>query len=548
LARLDRLAPVREVAQIGAALGRQFSHELISAVAPMPQEQLDDALAQLVSAELVFRRGTPPDAEYTFKHALVQDAAYSTLLRRRRQQLHARIAETLERQFPEIVATEPGLLAQHCAEASLNEKAVGYRLKAGQQAVARSAMAEAVAQLTKGLETLTGLPEGSARQQHELELRLPLGRALTATQGWAAPAVGETYARAGELCAQLDQQQHLGAILFGQFAYHKVRGETLVARERAQALLRLGEARNDVTLLLLGHHIVGDVNSSLGEFASARSDLERSLALFEPSHRRALYALSPVDTNVVGQLWLSQALACLGYLDRARQRREEALTEARQLAHPYTLALAIDLSLWGERGERAADARLPLAEELLALATEHDFPFFRAIGEIHRGWCLSMVGRIAEGISQLTHGLDAYRSTDQLHMQPYFLALLAEAHGRVGQPAEGLKHLSEAVAIAEVTQERDFEAEVRRVRGELLVAVGDRAAAEESYVTALAVAQRQSAKLWELRAATSLARLWRDQGKRTEARDLLAPIYGWFTEGFDTPDLKEAKALLGELA
>ncbi len=549
LARLDRLAPVREVAQIGAALGRHFSHELISAVAPMPQPQLDDALSQLVHSELVFRRGTPPDAEYTFKHALVQDAAYSTLLRGRRQQLHARIAETLERQFPEIAATDPALLAQHCAEAGLKEKAVGYRLKAGQQALARSAMTEAVAQLTKGLDVLMGLPEGAARQQRELELQLALGRALMATQGWAAPAVGETYDRARELSEQLDQQQHLGAVLFGKFVYHKVRGEILLARERAQTLLRLGEAHNDVILTLLGHHIVGDTTSCLGEFALARTDLERSLALFDPSHRPALYALSPVDTNVVGQLWLSHVLACLGYLGQARQRREEALAEARQLAHPYTLAFALYHGLWGERGERVVEARLPLAEELLALATEQALPFYTAMGEIERGWCLSMIGRETEGIAQLRRALDAYRTGNVLNvtMVPYCLTSLAEAYGTVGRPAEGLKHLSEAVAVTERTQERDFEAEMHRVRGELLVNARDRTAAEESYCTALTVARRQSAKLFELRAATSLARLRRDQGKRTEARELLAPIYGWFTEGFDTPALKEAKALLDEL-
>jgi class 3 adenylate cyclase len=236
LARLDRLAPVREVAQLGAAIGRQFSHELISALGLMPQQRLDDALSQLVGAELIFQSGTPPDAVYTFKHALVQDAAYSTLLRGRRQQLHARITETLERQFHEIVASDPALLAQHCAEAGFNEKAVGYWLKAGQQALARSAMMEAVAQLKKGLEVLANLAEGTARQQHELNLRLALGPALIATQGWAASVTGETYARSRELCERLDQRQHLGAVLFGQFTYQNVRGELRAAHEPAAAI------------------------------------------------------------------------------------------------------------------------------------------------------------------------------------------------------------------------------------------------------------------------------------------------------------------------
>jgi predicted ATPase len=548
LARLDRLAPVREVAQIGAALGRRFSHELISAVAPMPQKQLDDALAQLVTAELVFRRGTPPDAEYTFKHSLVQDAAYSTLLRGRRQQLHARIAETLENQYPEIVATEPALLAQHCAEAGLNEKAVGYRLTAGQQALARSAMTEAVAQLTKGLELLANLPEGTARLQHELDLRIALGPALIATQGWAASATEETYARAGALCEQLDQRQQLGAVLFGQFAQQTQRGEFQLALERAAAVLRHGEARDDVFLILLGHHLVGYTHIVLGEFTLARADLEQSLALFDLGYRRTLLALTGTEEHVIIPLHLSRPLALLGYLDQARQRRKAALVEARRLAHAFTLAFALWCDLVSEAGERAADARLVLAEELMALSADHGFAFLEAVGAIYRGWCLSMMGREPEGIAQMIKGLAAYRSTGTIQYVPHFLALLAEAYGKARQTVEGLKKLVEAARIIELTQEREFEAELYRIRGELMLTVGEPAAADISFRKALDVARRQRARLWELRASTSLARLWRDQGKPTEARDLLAPIYGWFTEGFDTPDLKEAKVLLEELA
>jgi tetratricopeptide (TPR) repeat protein len=544
LARLDRLAPVREVAQIGAALGRHFSHELISAVTPLPHQQLDDALAQLVSAELIFRRGTPPDAEYTFKHALVQDAAYSTLLRGRRQQLHARIAETLELQFPEIVVTEPALLVLHCAEASLNEKAVGYWLKAGQQALARSAMREAVTQLTRGLEVLTCLPEDRARKQHELNLRLALGPALIATRGWAASVTGETYARALELCEQLDEQHDLSSVLYGQFVYQNLRGAVRLAHEQAVALWRLGEIRSDVMLIHLGRFCVGYNHLCLGEFIQARAHLEQGLALFDPSHRSALCALTGFDTHVATQVHLSRALRRLGYLDQARERQEAAVVEARQLAHAFTLAWTLALCLTSERGELFADARLALAEELLALSTEHGFLHLKAYGATHRGWCLSMTGRAADGIAQLTEGLAALRSTNSVLTLPQNLMLLAEVYAEAREPAEGLKHLAEATGIMDLTEQRDFEAELYRVRGELLAATDDRVAAEESYHAALAVARRQRAKYWELRAATSLARLWRDQGKRTEARDLLAPIYNWFTEEFDTPDLKEAKALL----
>ena len=252
LARLDRLGAAREVAQIGAALGRQFSHELISAVAQMPRQQLDDALAQFVRAELIFRRGTPPDAEYTFKHALVQDAAYSTLLRSRRQQLHARIAATLEDQFPEIVVAQPALLAQHCAEAGLAEKAVGYWLKAGQQALARSAMTEAVAQLQKGLDVLAGLPDGPWRRQQELDLQIALGPALAATKGLSAPDVGETIARARALAEQIDRPEYLVPLILGQWAFHLVRSEHKLALSLAEQIEKIGEARNDVSGAIAG--------------------------------------------------------------------------------------------------------------------------------------------------------------------------------------------------------------------------------------------------------------------------------------------------------
>ena len=274
LARLDRLAPVREMAQIGAALGRSFSHELISAVAAMPQQQVDVALAQLVRAELVFQRGTPPDAEYTFKHALVQDAAYSTMLRGRRQQIHARIATTLESQFPEIVAAQPQLMAHHCAEAGFNEKAVGYRLKAGQQAVARSAMTEAVAQLQRGLELLANMPEESRPVQHELDLQIALGRALMAANGYSAPAVAETLVRARALAERFDRPDRLAPLLYFQWGFRMVRAEHELAVSLAEQMEKLGETRKDQATLLLGHYIHGASCYFRGEFVTARALLE----------------------------------------------------------------------------------------------------------------------------------------------------------------------------------------------------------------------------------------------------------------------------------
>jgi class 3 adenylate cyclase/predicted ATPase len=546
LARLDRLSPTRDVAQIAAALGRQFSHELISAVAAMPREQLDDALTQLVQAELIFRRGTPPDAEYTFKHALVQDAAYGTLLRSRRQQLHARIAATLEEHFPEIVVAQPALLARHCAEAGLSEKAVVYWQKAGRQALARSAPIEAAVQLRKGLALLSGLPDGPWRRQQELDLQMALTPALVATKGYSAPDVGETIARARALAEEIDRPEYLVPLLHGQWVFHVVRSEHKLALSLAERIEKIGEARNDVAAQLRGRRANGVTRVWLGELVAARALLERCYGLADPAHRGAGGGV--IDDPYATMLaYLAVTLACLGYTDQARLRLNEALSEARRLRHAQTLALVLTAANWVGSITRWPEMRRH-NEELLPLSTEHGFSFYLACATACHGASLTALGQAQEGLSLLTQGLEALRATGTVAFTPLFLMWLAEAYAMVGQPVDGLNCLAEAARIIETTEERNSEAELHRLRGDLLNATGDPSAAERNYHQALAVAKRQSAKLLELRASISLARLWCKQGKRTEARDLLAPIYSWFTEGFDTLDLKEAKALLDELA
>jgi tetratricopeptide (TPR) repeat protein len=546
MARLDRLGPAKEVAQIGAAIGRSFSHELISAVAQMPKQKLDEALEQLVAAELIFRRGMPPDAEYTFKHALVQDAAYSTLLRSRRQQIHARIATTLESQFPEVVAAQPQVVAHHCAEAKLTERAVGYRLTAGQQAMARSAMTEAVAQLRKGLDLSSQLPEGAQRQQHELDLQITIGRALMATRGFAAPEVGEACARARELCDQLNRPQFV-PVLYGQWAHHFLRAELDQARDGAVEMLHLGEERKDLTLKVLGRQTLGLTSFSLGNFASCRENLEHAAALYDPAHLAEYYTtLNPSNPYLVVQLWLSRALGCLGYLDQARTKMDWALTEARHLGHTFTITHALVEICIAEWGLRAPEALLARADELVSLAADQ-FTMFEPQGMMFRGWCLTALGQ-EDGTALVKRSLAAFRATGSSLWVPFFLTLLADAYGKAGKPKEGLACLDEAACLVEVTNERTTDAEIHRVRGELLTFLQDIPAATAALRTGIAVARRQHVRLFELRAAASLARLWRDQGKRFEARDLLAPICGWFTEGFDTPVLREARALLEELA
>jgi class 3 adenylate cyclase/tetratricopeptide (TPR) repeat protein len=543
LARLDRLAPTSDVAQIAAALGRQFSHELISAVAAMPRQQLDDALAQLVNAELIFRRGTSPDAEYTFKHALVQEAAYGTLLRSRRQQIHARIAATLEHQFPDIVMAQPALLARHCAEAGLAEKAAVYWLKAGEQALARSATTEAAAQLRKGLDALDGLPDGPGRRQQELDLQLALGYALIAAKGHSAPEVGETFAQARALAEQIDRPEYLGRVFFGQWVFHRNRGEHKLALALAEQGEKIGEARNDVRAQLVGRWASGFTRLHMGDFVAARALLERCHGLAEPAHRGggtvSLYAMMLAS--------LACTLAYLGYIDQARSRLNEALSEARQLrlaqglAEVLAIGSTVDLITGSPEMQRHVD-------ELLALSTEHGFPFFLAWAKVLRGVSLTALGQGQEGLSQITRGIAGMRATGAIASMPGALMGLAWAYARLGQPVDGLNCLAEAAQIIKTTDERQPEGGLHLLRGDLLNATGDPAAAERSYHQAIAVTKLQSAKLMELRASISLARLWCKQDRRHEARDLLAPIYGWFTEGFDTLYLKEAKALLEELA
>jgi predicted ATPase len=549
VARLDRLAPAREVAQIGAALGRHFSHELIAAVARMPPAQLNDALAQLVSAELIYRRGTPPGAEYIFKHALVQDAAYGSLLRGRRQQLHARIAAALEDQFPEIVAAQPALLAHHCTEAGLTEKAVEYWLAAGRQAWGRSMLAEAVALLHRGLALVPALPDGDRRRETELELQLALSRALAASRGWGARELGEVHSRVRELAVTLNRPRALLFALMGQFTDHRARADLRQARRIAAELRELGNTAGDVAMQVMGCCAGGYTCFQLGEFAAGRSYLEEALVLFDANHRPSRSDLLSHDARVQLRAHSAWLLACLGHLDQAFVESDAGLDEARRLSHPLTLAFALGSAWWtGAFARLGPQSLLDYADQLLVLTTEHGLGLFRALALVQHGWCLAALGHADEGIPLLIAGLADWDELGFVIFKPWILAVLADARRMAGQSQAALEHFAEARCLAEETQDRWFQAETLRLTGDVLVAMGDSAAAEASYQEAIAIARQQGAKLWELRAAMSLARLWRDQGKRSEARDLLAPVYDWFTEGLDTPALQEARALLDELA
>jgi class 3 adenylate cyclase/predicted ATPase len=549
LARLDRLAPVKEIAQIGAALGREFSHALLAAVAARPEPELQAALEQLVAAELVFRRGVPPEVNYHFKHALVQDAAYSTLLKSRRQHLHARIVRVLEEQFPDTDETQPELLAHHCSQAGLSEKAVHYWHRAGREAIARSAMAEAVAQLSQALATLVDLPAGSERDRQELDLQVALGGASLAAKGWGSPEMGRAYTRAHELCQTVGEVPQRVHTLYGLFIFRENRAELQAALDVAEEFQRLAQSQEDVAVKLLGQRLLGNVHVFLANFEAALPYLREVVLKYEPL-KHSIPIHIPTDSGVSSRSFMAWTLLYQGHMDEALVEAEQALAEAQKLGQPHSLAFALHVNcLFHQvRGDEALVHERSSA--LVAFAAERGFPHVQATGTFFHGWARGAGGTIDEGIEEMRRGLAAKRAGGAEIKVPYYLGVLGAAYARARRPEEALPFLADAFDRVEETGERWFEAELHRRKGEVVLGMSepDRAEAERCFRKAMAVAQTQGAKLWELRAATSLARLWAEQGKRAEARNLLAPVYGWFTEGFDTADLEDAKGLLDELA
>ncbi len=547
MARLDRLSSVRRVAQIGAAIGREFPYALLRTVSRISEDELRSGLDRLVASELVFQRGAPPEAIYTFKHALVQDAAHGSLLRSSRQQLHAQIAEALETQAPELIDTQPDLFAQHYAEAGLVDKAVAYWGNAGRRSAARSAMAEAAVQFQKGLAQLALLPDTPERQRQELEFQSALGAVFREIKGYAARETGQAYSRARELWEQLGSPAEFLHIPYGQSPYHVGRGELDLALRLDADLLCLSSQRNDPAGLVLGHSSFGRTLMLMGRLGASRSHLERGIAIYDPISHRSLGHQVGTHPEVNSLSYLALVLFCLGFPDQALARGSASIAEARRLAHPSSLTFSLSLGtlLLAFVGDDVALAER--ADQLVAVATEQGFPVYAAVGTVHRGWIAVKHGDLAEGMSLLRSGSAAYRATGTEMWMPHFLALLARAYEIAGQIEEGSALLDDGLQTVSRTGLRWFEAELNRHKGQLLLQQGHAEAAEELYRKALTIAREQEAKLWELRAAASLARLRRDQGRRAEGRDLLTPVYGWFTEGFDTPDLKDAKALLDNL-
>jgi class 3 adenylate cyclase/predicted ATPase len=556
MARLDRLGPAKEVAQIGAALGREFSHALLAAVVRKPEAELESALDRLIAAGLLFGQGVPPHATYLFKHALVQDAAYGTLLRESRRALHARIVDALESYFTEIAENQPEVLARHCTEAGLIEKAAGLWGKAGQRSLSRSALVEATEQLTRALAHIAVLPATPALRHEQIKLQVALINALFHVKGYAAP---ETKAAAEQARLLIEQAKALGeapedplllfSVLYGFWVANLVAFNSDVCVDLARQFLSLAEKQEATAPLMVGHQILGISVLSAGDIAEGRAHYDQAIALYDPVKHRPLVTRFGQDSAVVVLSRRSAAAWLLGYPEGALADADHALRDARESGHAATLMYALSHgSLVRYQCGNYASANL-VFDELIALAEEKGTLFWKAFGLMNQGCACTLTGQASDAVRLITSGLTARQSTGTTMGMPFFLSHLARAQAELGKFEDAWCSIGEAMTATETTKERWCEAEVHRTAGEiaLLGPDPDSAKAEAYFKRALAVARTQQAKSWELRAAMSMARLWRDQGKWDDARDLLAPIYGWFTEGFATLDLKETKALLDEL-
>ena len=558
MARLDRLGPAREVAQIGSVIGRDFSYGLLRALADMEEAQLQSALERLADADILLVQGLPPDADYRFKHALIQDAAYENLLKSRRQVLHRRIAELLRDQFAARAAAEPELLAHHFTQAAMPEAAIEWWGKAGQRSLERSALAEAAEQITRALNLIAKLPVSPALRREEIKLQVALITPLIHVKGYAA---SETKAAVERARLLIEQAEALGeppedpllllSVLYGFWVANYVAFNGDNCRDLAAQFLALAEKRENTTLLMIGYRLMGNSLLLTGEVAQGKAHLNQALTLYDPATHRLLAARFGQDQRVAALSYRSLALWVLGYPQAAQRDTDQAVSDAREIGQAPTLMYALvtvgGLTDFFCGNYEAANHRL---DEAYALANEKGSLFWKALGMGQQGCVLALTGKTSDAIRTITSGITALRSTGSTVWLPLWLSYLARAHADHSQLDDAWRCIREAMTVIGTAKQRLWEAEVNRVAGEiaLMSPQPDAAKAEAYFNRALSVAREQQAKSWELRAAMSMARLWRDQGKPQQARELLAPVYGWFTEGFDTRDLKEAKALLEELS
>jgi DNA-binding winged helix-turn-helix (wHTH) protein len=549
LARLDRLGSGKKVAQIGAAIEREFSYELVAAVSALPDRELKGALAKLVDAELLFQRGAPPHANYQFKHALVQDSAYGTLLREPRRALHARIVETMESQFPEIAESRPELVARHCTEAGLIEQAAGLWEKAGQRSLSRPAMAEATVQLRNAVDLLKKLPHSEARDRKELDLLVALGLALSGAKGYGGDELHQTNARARELSMRGDTR-HLIPVFHGSFMSQLGR-YVPAAPPIGEELLRIGRELGDTTAQMMAHRMIGMGSWHIGRPLSCRAHLEQALALYDPTRHRSMQSDIAAARGHCLE-YLSGILVMLGYGDQSNIRYQEARAETQELIAANPRSLRISTGFFNccvaQHLRRDVARTEECADLLVEFARQNGLGPWAAAGKVWQGWVRFSRGEAEGAVALMREGLAEYRAWGTPHVLYYFIMLTADVEARLGFCQEGLAHQAEATVLQDSLGASAFACDLLRIKGELLALSEDSIAAEACFRQSIALAREQHAPMWELRSTVGLGRLWAAHERRAEIRNLVAPIYSGFTEGFDTPDLVDAKVLLDETA
>jgi class 3 adenylate cyclase/predicted ATPase len=550
-ARLDRLGEAREVAQISAVLGRDFTYALLQAVGGVDDPALQSALDRLADADLLIAEGAGHEANYRFKHVLVKDAAYQSLLKSRRQQLHARVAQVFEDQFPVVVETQPELLAYHLTEAGLDARAADAWARAGRAALGRSAMREAANSLSRAVGLLRGMPSSPERQRLELELLGALGVALTNTLGPASPEAQAAHERADQLSQELGDRKARFRARWNLWRVYNVRAEFDSAVAVGDALLAEAQADGDADHEVQARHALWSSRIYRGDLEAGFHHVDRALALYEIGrHGKQALTFGGHDARECGLTQSSNALFLLGYPERALARNAEGVAHALALGQPQVVAHAHNwgsllLQLAGEFEE--LDRRITLLERL---ADEHGLAIYYPEARILAAWRAVREERDDHAAEEMRNFLDRRAAMGTAFVQTYFLMLLADAWLRLGRSDEAQAVLEEGLARASATGEHFCTAELHRLSARACLARDARAnrVAEAALDAALAAARHQSSRIFELRAACDLSRLWADRGDRRNAHDLLAPVYGWFTEGFHTADLKDAKALLEELA
>jgi predicted ATPase len=596
MARLDRIDSDKEVIQLGATIGREFSHELLAAVSTLDPAALDAELAKLVQAELIYQKGQPPKCTYTFKHALLENASYSSMVKSTRQQFHKRIGEVLESRFPETVQSEPEVLAHHFSEAAETRKGVSYWLKAGLRARARSAEIEAIAHLTQGLELLQTLDESLDRDELEVPFQAQIGTAYLMTRGYAAPEVGPYFRRARDLCENLataaeaepnvqdagEPTEFLGdssigsppdltvrsggidgspsnntkakqlrsqlfAVMWGRWAWHVVRGEFRLCMGLAAEAMELAGKLGDPGITMEALFTPGLTMLYRADFTGSRDHCGKAIAEFDDRDRTAFWAgHTGQNSGVTHRCYLSIALWHLGYPDQALAMNREMVAVARAVKHPFSLAYAMHHSGWLHQHCRLGADTQAAGDEEIQIATEQRFAFWHATGMLYRGAGLLQQGQLEQALPSLLQGLDAYRATGAGLALPFYLSILGEAYTHAGRFDDALKALDEAIAIADKNDDWFQHAELHRLKGELALArpTANDAEAESLFRQAIEIARSQKSRSFELRAVMSLYRLWRRQERRADARQTLESVFCTFTEGFGTPDLVTAKAML----